>query len=104
MSKAPTTAELKHYRAIAHKLHPIVTIAGAGLSEGVLGELERALADHELIKIKVAVGDREARDALLTSMLATTRATLIQRIGNTATILRPAPHPDARKSNLLRPI
>ncbi len=99
MSRRPDTRQL---RAIGHRLRPVVTVAGNGLSDAVLTELERALEDHELIKVKLAVGDREARDAVLEELLATCRAELIQRIGNTALILRRSAEPDPRKSNLLR--
>lgn len=99
MSNKHTTRQL---RAIGHKLHPIVTIAGNGLSENVQHELDRALDDHELIKIKFAVGDREARDALLEETVKVTRSELVQRVGNTALLLRRTDKPDPRKSNLLR--
>ena len=56
--------ESKQYRAIGHRLRPVVTVAGKGLSEGVMQELERALCDHELIKVKLVVGSREARREL----------------------------------------
>ncbi len=46
MSKRDT----KQLRAIGHKLKPVVTVAGKGLSETVRLEIERALTDHELIK------------------------------------------------------
>ena len=58
MSKKPDTRQL---RAIGHKLKPVVTVAGNGLSDAVRLELDRALEDHELIKVKLAVGDRSAR-------------------------------------------
>lgn len=96
--------QVKQYRAIAHKLKPVVTIAANGLSEGVLLELERVLTDHELIKLKVAVGDRDARDSLIEAVCLQTHAQLVQRIGNTATLLRRAKNPDPKKSNLLRPL
>lgn len=101
-SKAPSAAALRQYRAIAHQLNPIVTVAGAGLSDGVVGEVERALADHELIKIKVAVGDRDTRDQLIAKLCNQVGAQLVQRIGNTATLLRRSPEADPRKSNLHR--
>jgi RNA-binding protein len=97
-----SNAQVKQYRALAHQLNPIVTIAGAGLSEGVRLELDRALRDHELIKIKIAVGDREARDALIDELCDRCKAVLIQRIGHTATLLRRNPQADPRKSNLMR--
>ncbi len=98
-SSQPATRQL---RGLGHKLNPVVTIAGNGLSEGVLLELERALDDHELIKIKVTVGGREARDALLRELLEKTGAELVQRIGNTALLLRRSVEPDPKKSNLIR--
>ncbi|MDP4918106.1 MAG: YhbY family RNA-binding protein, partial [Haliea sp.] len=38
----------KQLRAIGHKLKPVVTVAGNGLSDNVLQEVQRALGDHEL--------------------------------------------------------
>lgn len=99
-----SNAQVKQYRAIAHKLNPVVTIASNGLSEAVMLELERALGDHELIKVKIAVGDREARDLIIDQLCERASAQLVQRIGNTATVLRRAKQPDPRKSNLHRPL
>ncbi len=99
MSRKPDNRQL---RAIGHKLKPVVTIAGNGLSDAVLLELDRALSDHELIKIKLAVGSREARDSVLEELLGASNSELVQQIGNTALILRRSAEPDPRKSNLLR--
>lgn len=95
-------AQRRQLRAIGHQLRPVVTVAGGGLSDGVRAELERALEDHELIKLRLAVGDREMRDALLAQLLQEHRAALVQRTGNVALLLRRNPQPDPRKSNLLR--
>ena len=93
---------LKHYRAIAHKLHPIVTVGGKGLTTGIETELDRALTDHEMVKIKVNVGDRKARDAVVEQLVSSCGAELVQKIGNTATLLRRSEKVDPRKSNLQR--
>ena len=93
---------LRQYRAIAHKLNPVVRVGGNGLTQNVLAEVDRALADHELIKIKIAVGDRDLRDSLIEQLCQTASAELVQRIGNTATLLRRNPQADPRKSNLQR--
>ena len=95
---------LKQYRAIAHKLNPIVTVGSQGLTEGIQTELERALSDHELVKIRVNVGDRGARDQMIEALVKGCGAELVQKIGHTATLLRHAPNADPRKSNLQRPI
>ena len=98
----PTSKELRQLPALAHKLRPVVTIAGKGLSDTVLEELDRALNDHELIKVKVAVGDREQRESVIAEVCERSSAVLVQRIGNIATLLRANPQADPKKSNLHR--
>jgi RNA-binding protein len=98
----PRPTDTRQLRAIGHKLQPVVTIAGNGLNEGVQMELDRALSDHELIKVRLSVGDRQVRDALIEELLSRHGAELVQRIGNIALILRRSPEPDPKKSNLLR--
>lgn len=97
-----TQSELKHLRAIGHKLNPVVMIAEKGVSDGVAAELERALNDHELIKIKLAINDRDAKQAVLEQLCASHKATLVQVIGKVALLLRRAPKPNPKLSNLLR--
>lgn len=97
-----SSKELRQLRALAHPLRPVVTVAGNGLSASVLQELERALLDHELIKVKIAVGDRVQREALVAALCEQSGAQLVQRIGNIATLVRRNPAADPRKSNLQR--
>ena len=92
----------RQLRAIGHKLKPVVTVAGNGLTENVLAELERALGDHELIKVKLAVGSREARSAIAAEICERTGAQLLQAVGNVVLLLRRAAQPDPRLSNLIR--
>lgn len=99
---ASTTKDKKHFRAIGHKLKPVVTVAEKGLTDNVKQELERALDDHELIKVKIAVGDRQAKNAIRDEMLESSGAESIQQIGHVLLLYRPARNPDPRLSNLLR--
>ncbi|MDO8861523.1 ribosome assembly RNA-binding protein YhbY [Haliea sp. E1-2-M8] len=101
MSKK-ASLDQKQLRAIGHKLKPVVTVAGNGLSDNVLQEVQRALDDHELIKVKIAVGDREARSAAAAALCAETGATLVQSVGNIVLLLKRAKKPDPRLSNLIR--
>lgn len=96
------SAQKKQYRAIGHHLKPIVTVAGNGLSEAVIDEVERALHDHELIKIKLAVGDKTARQAACDLLCKQLTAELVQLIGNNALLLRKSNKPNPKLSNLLR--
>jgi len=97
-----SNAQKKHYRSIGHNLNPIVTISSNGLSDTVLAELERALNDHELIKIKCAVDDKDDRKELIKTISDQTKSTVVQEIGKVAFLLRASKKPNAKLSNLLR--
>ncbi len=94
--------DIKQLRAIGHKLKPVVTVAGNGLSETVLAELNRALNDHELIKVKLAVGTREARKQVTQEVCEQCGAKLVQSIGNIIVVMRRTKTPDPRLSNLVK--
>lgn len=102
--KAPklTNAKKREYRSIGHNLNPIVMVAENGVSQGVIDETERALNDHELIKVKFNVGDRDVRATLIQELCKATNAELIQTIGKIALILRFAKERNERLSNLLK--
>jgi RNA-binding protein len=78
----------KHLRRLAHPMNPIVMLGNAGLTEGVVNELERALTDHELVKVAARVGDRDARDAALATLATRTTSEIVQRIGNVGVFYR----------------
>jgi len=91
----------KKLRAIGHSLNPAVTVAGNGLSEAVLAELNRALDDHELIKVKV-VGDRDERKEIVDVIATLNETQIIQTIGGIALVYRPAREPNPSLSNIAR--
>lgn len=101
-SMSLTSTQKKQFRTIGHKLNPIITVAGNGLSENILLEADRALEDHELIKVKFAVGDRDTKKQLITEMAKIVEALIVQEIGNVALFYRAAKSPDPKLSNLLR--
>jgi RNA-binding protein len=86
-----TQPQKRHLRRLAHALQPVVTLGSAGPSEAVVRELDRALTDHELVKVRARASDREQRDAWITELARRTRGTLVQRIGNVAVIYRADP-------------
>jgi len=97
-----SNADKKHLRRLGHNLKPVVTVAGNGLTENVTNEIERALTDHELIKIKLVADDRDAKKALTDTICTNHSAALVQSIGHMLLIYRKAKTPDPRLSNLLR--
>jgi len=83
--------QLKFLRGKAHPLKPVIMIGNTGLSPSVAAETERALHDHELIKVRVRSADREARDALLAQLAEQTQSELVTRIGHVAVLYRAHP-------------
>jgi len=99
----PLTQEnKKRLRAIGHQLRPVVTVAGKGLSESVCAELDRALSDHELIKLRLAVDDRTARARIAREICERLDAELVQEIGKVLLVYRHNPRANPRLSNLHR--
>lgn len=100
MSLSPE--QRREYRAIAHNLKPVVIIGDKGLTENLQQELERALNDHELIKVKIASPDRDQRQELTEALCKASGAQLVQSIGKIAVIMRRAAKPNPKLSNLQR--
>jgi RNA-binding protein len=97
-----SNGDKKHYRRIGNKLKPVVTIGSKGLSDTVRTEIDRALRDHELVKIKFDLGDRESRRAISDEICSSLRCELAQSIGHVSLIFRKSSTPDPKLSNLLR--
>ena len=94
--------ERKRLRQIGHALNPVVMIGSQGLTENVIEEALRALIDHELIKIKVAAEDREARATLIDSIVEATGAESVQKIGKIVLLYKKAAKQNQHLSNLVR--
>ena len=92
----------RRLRRIAHHLHPVVTIGEAGVSAAEVAETNRALSDHELIKVRIHGDSREDRAALSKALAAECEATTIQRIGKVVVLYRANPEPNPQLSNVLR--
>jgi len=86
-----TAADRRALRARAHGLSPLVRIAAKGLSASVLKEIDRCLAAHELLKIRLFDADREARAAMMTEICAALGAAPVQHIGKLLLIWREKP-------------
>ena len=83
-----TSDQKKFLRGIAHDLKTIIWVGQKSLTENVLQEIETALDHHELLKIKIRAGDREARDETTKQICNRTGAELVQRTGNVISLYR----------------
>jgi RNA-binding protein len=84
-----TPAERSALRAEAHALNPVVIIGEAGLTPGVLKEVDGSLDAHGLIKVRVFGDDREARLAIYETICDKLGAAPIQHIGKLLVVYRP---------------
>ena len=88
-----TQAQRRHLRKLAHHLKPVVIVGSAGLTEGVLAEIDSALAHHELVKIRVNAADRDERQAMIERIAENTGADWVLSIGHVAAFYRAAEKP-----------
>lgn len=83
--------QLKFLRGLCHDLKPVVMLGQKGLTDAVLKELGIALDHHELVKVKLAVGDRDTRRQMTDQICRECDAEPVQSIGKTLSIYRANP-------------
>ena len=83
-------AQKRYLRGLAHDLKPVILVGGKGVTDALVAELDLALERHELVKVKVAAEDRDARDAWIEDLVARSGAASIQRVGHVLTLYRPS--------------
>jgi RNA-binding protein len=86
-----TDKQMRFLRGRAHALKPVIQVGNKGLTAGVLNETRRALADHELIKLRFQGVERSTRDALLAELVRDTGSALVTRIGHVAVLFQANP-------------
>lgn len=96
------TDRQRHYlRRLGHDLKPVVRTGNAGLSDAVLNELNIALRDHELVKVKLVADDRAQRRAFIAAIGERLDAELVQSVGHVALFYRH--NPDKKGSHIPLP-
>lgn len=83
-----TPSERKAFKGRAHSLEPVVIIGAKGLTPEVLGEIERALKAHELIKVRAPTMERDDRDTCLKAICESTGAEAVQQVGKVFVLYR----------------
>ena len=88
----------RNLRARAHHLKPVVLIGQHGVSTAVLAEIERALFDHELIKIRFRGSERIERAVAIDRICESLTAELVANVGGTAVLYRDRREESASRS------
>ena len=94
---ALSPAARKALKARAHHLDPVVMIGDAGLTPAVVREIDLALTKHELIKVRMAGDDRDARAAAYQSICNDLDCAPVQQIGKLLVLYRVSPDKDKPK-------
>ena len=97
-----SSREKKSLRQIAHHLDVVVTVAEQGITDGVRAETERALQDHELIKVKIALLERTERKSTGAELAESCAASVVQNIGKIIVLYRKNPKANPKLSNIQR--
>lgn len=87
-STSLTNNQTKFLRGIAHSLNPMIIIGSQGVTDNLMAELEKTLNHHEILKVKIAAGEREDRKLVIDYITKATRAHLVQTIGKIFVIYR----------------
>jgi len=96
-----SSAQRKQLRGLAHGLKPVVMIGKAGLAAAQLTQIDGALADHELIKVRFLAGKPEPEQVAEVERKLGCGAAGV--IGHIAILYRQHPEPEKRRIRLERP-
>lgn len=86
-----TSKQKKTLRALAHHLDPLVVIGKEGLGDGVIASVDRALEDHELIKVRVLESSPDERAEVAPILGEKTEAHVVGVIGRVIILYRRHP-------------
>lgn len=93
--------QARHLRALAHPLKPIVQLGKHGWTDAVSKQIDQALLDHELIKVKLGSEAPLEKEDFLRTVVDTLGASVAQTIGSIVVLYRR--HPQKPKIQLPRP-
>lgn len=95
-----TGAQRRRLRALAHDSKPVAQLGRHGLTEAFLAELDRALAEHELVKVQLRGAEREEREMMVDELELRLGCAPVGLVGGVAILYRPAPEPQRRRIDL----
>ena len=91
MSLDLTRAHKRQLRGLAHELKPVVHIGRHGATVPLIAQVEQALLDHELVKVRINQNNLDNVTEMVDAITGQTDAALVQRIGRVLIFFRPHP-------------
>lgn len=90
--KSPLSGkQRRHLRALGHHLDPVVQLGKQGLTEGVIAAVDAALAEHELVKVRVGTECPDDRHEIAERLAPAVKGAVAQVLGRTLLIYRRKP-------------
>jgi RNA-binding protein len=84
-----TGSQMRHLRALGHRLPVAATLGKAGLSEGVAAKLKDLLGRQELIKVRLPAGDPKVRREMGEDLARAVGAEVAGAVGRTVLLYKP---------------
>jgi len=85
-----SSGQRKKLKSLAHHLEPVVMVGQKGITESLTRAVDKALSDHELIKIKF-VDFKDDKKSLTGEIVSSVNAGFVGIIGNIAILYRKNP-------------
>ena len=82
-----TSSQRKHLRGLAHHLEPVVRVGQKDVTDPVVAETGRALAAHELIKVRLDAEGKEKK-VLAEALAAAAGAEIAGVVGKIAILYK----------------
>ena len=95
-----TGKQRAYLKALAHDIEPVVYIGKDELTDNVVAEMDRYLAVHELVKVKIQDGCEANPKDLANECASSLHAEYVQAIGKRFVLYRKARKPENRKIEL----
>jgi len=84
-----TGAAARSLRALAHHLEPVVHVGKDGVSRELVAAVDRALHDHELIKVRLPADGPVERKIAAARIASQTSSDVAQIVGRIVVLYRP---------------
>jgi len=81
----------RHLRALGHHQKPVVHVGKEAVTPGIVGAIDQALTQHELVKVRVSADATAPLSEVGGEIATQTRSALAQTIGRTLLFYRPHP-------------
>lgn len=81
-------ADKRRLKSRGQKLESLLTVGKAGLTDGVLKEMNTALERSDLVKVRVNIEDRVEREVLFANLASASGAVCVSTVGRTGLIYR----------------